>query len=104
MHAEKCSLVVEKMFNVRLMKKFNKHKQTAKSGKKGAASPCTILELMLIYVGITDWFYPAAVYKIPLDLQAKGPQQQLTTTPILQPVLLLMARMPIPTKQLTNPF
>ena len=48
-------LVPEKTFNVRLMKKFNNFKQTAKSGKKGTSSPCTILELMLaLLIGSTQ--------------------------------------------------
>ena len=56
-------------------------------------------------VGITVWLYSAAVYNSALNLQAKGLQQFLTTMPILQPVmLLLLARMSIPTKQLTNPL
>ena len=58
-------------------------------------------------VGITVWLYSAAaaVYNSALDLQAKGLQQFLTTMPILQPVmLLLLARMSIPTKQLNNPL
>ena len=40
-------LVPEKIFNRRLMEKINNHKQIVKSGKKGTASPCIILELML---------------------------------------------------------
>lgn len=34
-------MVPEKMFNVRLAKKFNNHKQTIRSGKKGITSPCS---------------------------------------------------------------
>ncbi len=36
------------------------------------------------YMLTTVWFYSAAVYKSAMDLQAKRPQRQLTTMPILQ--------------------
>ncbi len=51
------------------MKKFINHKQTAKSGKKGTASA---LHHFGADVGNADSFYPVAVYKTALDLQAKG--------------------------------
>ena len=57
-------------------------------------------------VGIAVWFCLVAVYQTASYLQAKGPQQQVTTMHILQPLLLLllMARMSVLTKQLTNPL
>jgi len=45
-------MVPEKMFYIRLMKKFNNHKQTIGSGKKGTTSPYTILELMLARITV----------------------------------------------------
>lgn len=47
-------LVPEKIFNLRLNKKFNNHKQTLRSGKKGTSPPCTFLELGF---APADWLY-----------------------------------------------
>ena len=84
------------------MKKLYNHKQVVKSGKKGTASPCIILELMLasLFGSIQLQCTTALCF-----CRQRGYSNCMTTMPTLQPVmLLLLARMSIPTKQLTNPL